>query len=97
MAKAKWYVEVDSYWQNSPSLFIGPYADRQDAQNAADASKAIPADRTAPDVKYNVRYYIHNTGQARLAGMNADNTESPLCMSVPSNTEQLSRALANPA
>jgi len=94
MATAKWYIEVDSYWQNSPSLFIGPYADRQDAQAAADASKAIPADRNAPDVKHNVRYELLNTTQAKRSGMNVDNTESPLCMSVPSNTEQLSRIQA---
>ena len=94
MARARFYVEVDSYWQNSPSLFIGPYAGREDAQAAADASKAIPADKNAPDVRHNVRYEIHNTTQAKRSGMNDDNTESPLCMSVPSNAEQLSRVLA---
>jgi len=94
MARARFYIEVDSYWQNSPSLFIGPYADRQDAQNAADASEAIPASRIAPDVKHNVRYELLSTGRAKRAGMNTDNTESPLCASVPSNTEQLSRVLS---
>ena len=93
MAKAKWYIEIDSYWEHSPSLFIGPFHSKESAQQAADASKAIPADRLAPDVKHNVRYRIHNTTQAKQAGMNNGNTELPFYMAVPSNTEQLSRAM----
>jgi len=96
MAKARFYIEVDSYWQNSPSLFIGPYADKEQAQAAADASKAIPADRNAPDVKCNVRYEIHNTSQAEQAGMKAGidgNVISPLVTAVPDDTDGLFRLL----
>ena len=90
MAKAKYYVEVDSYWQNSPSIFIGPYASLEDAQKVADASRAVPASQMAPDVKYNVRYEIHNTGQARLVGMKRGNICPALNMKIPGDVEALS-------
>ena len=31
MAKAQYFVEVDSYWQNSVSYFVGPFADKAQA------------------------------------------------------------------
>ena len=91
MSKAKYYVEVDSYWQNSPSIFIGPYASLEDAQYAANISDAVFAEHQAQDVKYNVRFEIHNTRQARQAGMCQHNTISNLVTAIPDDTEGLSR------
>jgi len=91
MAKAKWYIEVDSYWQNSPLLFIGPFASRAAAQAAANASDAVHQSMTASDVHHNVRYVIKNTTGARRRGMRDNNIVSNLNTAVPSNTEELSR------
>jgi len=88
---ARFYVEVDSYWANSPSVFIGPYATREDAQAAADASQVVHTSQMAADVKYNVRYEIHNTAQAHRAGMCQFNTISNLITAIPDNTAGLSR------
>ena len=88
MAMAKWYIEIDSFWQSSQSIFIGPYANLQEAQDAAQASDAVPMGRMAADVKHNVRYEIHNTGQARLASMNNLNTVP--VTAVPNDTDELS-------
>jgi len=91
MTQARFYIEVDSYWANSESVFVGPYATRDEAQAAADASRAIPANQMAPDVKHNVRYEIHNTGQAKQAGMNDGNIISNLDTAVPNDTAELAR------
>ena len=89
MAKAKWYVEIDSYWQNSTSVFVGPFADKAAAQAAADASSAVRYGDQAADLKRNVRYEIHNTGQARKAGMNSGNSAVPQMTAIPSDTDEL--------
>jgi hypothetical protein len=33
MPKPAYYIEVDTYWQDSPSFFVGPFASRQEATN----------------------------------------------------------------
>ena len=91
MARTKWYIEVDSYWQNSVSVFIGPYADKQQAQDAADASGAVRYGNQAADLKHNVRYEIINQTAARKVGMNSGNVAIPQMTAVPNDTEELYR------
>lgn len=69
---AKFYIHLDTYWQNSADRFFGPYASREDAEAALDATNIVRADNghSAPDVRYNVRCNgIVTTTEARKRGM----------------------------
>jgi hypothetical protein len=72
---AKFYIEAHGYWQNSPSLFVGPFDTRDDAEAAvqaaiaANGSCAVRSGQMARDIKNGVRLYVHTTTEARRAGM----------------------------
>ena len=77
MAKAKFYIRMDTYWQNSRDAFIGPYETHQAAESAVSESNAGRWDlgQMARDIKNQTRCLgIMNTIQARKAGMNWRNT-----------------------
>ena len=91
MARTKWYIEVDSYWQNSPSVFIGPFMSKRLAELYAEDSDAISCYHTASDVRNNVRYQIRNTTHAREAGMNKNNVCPPALTYMPNDVTDLNR------
>lgn len=33
---AQYFIRIDTYWQNSPDYFVGPFDSRKDAQTAID-------------------------------------------------------------
>ena len=75
-SKNTYYVRVDTYWQNSPDSFIGPFASRADAQTAIDAaldapnSLAVLAGNSPRDIKEAVRIHgILSKTEARKFGL----------------------------
>jgi len=88
---SKYYVEVDSYWQNSQSLFIGPFLSEEQAERYTENSNAVRYDHTARNVRHNIRYQIRNTTQARRAGMNEQNTLPTNTVAMPNDTADLTR------
>ena len=45
MAKATYYIRIDTYWQNSADSFVGPFASRDEAQ--AEIESAMDDARSA--------------------------------------------------
>jgi len=79
MAKAKFYIRVDTYWQNSPDTFFGPYETHEAAEAAMDESDIGRWDlkQGACDIKNQTRCLgILNTTEARKMGMTWRNTIS---------------------
>jgi len=71
----RFYIEVCGYWQNSPSLFVGPFETKAEAEAAvqaaieADGSEAVRPGQMARDLKDGVRLYVLTTTEARRTGM----------------------------
>jgi len=77
MAKAKFYIRMDTYWQGSRDTFFGPYETQEAAQLAVSESGAGRWDlgQMARDVKNQTRCLgILNTTEAHKQGMNWRNT-----------------------
>ena len=77
MPKAKFYIRIDTYWQNSRDTFFGPYENRPSAESAIDESGAGRWDlgQMARNIKHQTRCLgIMTTTQARKVGMNWRNT-----------------------
>ena len=86
MAKATYYIEVDTYWENAPSYYVGPF----DSRAAADAWASQPSDNVwrsdsmcGGDIRDAWRVYpnaLSATQARRTRTMNTgdnDNTISP--------------------
>ena len=86
MAKATYYIEVDTYWERSPSYFVGPF----DSRAIAEAWGAQPGDnvwrsdsRCGGDIRDAWRVYpnaLSATQARRERTLNTgdnDNTISP--------------------
>lgn len=76
---ATYYVRIDTFWQNSPDRFVGPFPTRAAAQKAIDAACADPQSQivvlgTSPrDIKHAIRVWgIMTATEARRAGMHED-------------------------
>ncbi len=75
MSKARYFVRVDTFWQNSPDSWFGPYATRAAAQAAVDASDAAKPGRMARDVKEQTRVVgIYSATESAKAGRSHENT-----------------------
>lgn len=77
MGKAKYYIRVDTFWQNSPDTFIGPYQTKQSAETALSGSGIARSDlgQGAVNVRHQTRCLgILTTTKARQAGMKPRNT-----------------------
>lgn len=77
MSAAKYYIRIDTYWQNSRDTFFGPYPTREAAATALTDSGVGRSDlgQAAHDIKNQTRCLgILNTTQARQNGMNNRNT-----------------------
>lgn len=75
---ATYYIRIDTYWQNSPDEFVGPFASREEAQTEIDAaldedgSKVCMSSYSARDVRYGIRVYgILSKTEAQRQGMKA--------------------------
>ena len=89
----KFYVRMDSYWQNSPDYFFGPYATRIAAEAAVAASGAGRHDlgQGARDVRHQTRILgILSATDARRAGMNERN-QYPALDKLPGTTDELAQ------
>ena len=89
---AKYWIEVDTYWLGSQSVFIGPFSTREAAEQAARESQATPCDSMAQDVRGGTRYEIRNTTQAKRVGMRAHNT-LPATVKVPGTVREFEEVI----
>ena len=88
---AKYYIRIDTYWQNSRDTFFGPYSSRAAAEAALRASGAGRSDlgQSARDIKNQTRCLgILNTTKARQAGMNERNV-IPAQSTIPGDLAEL--------
>jgi len=90
VAKAKWYVEVDTYYEHSRSVFFGPYATKEAAIAAVEHEDGPCWSRhRTSDVRYGTRAELHNTTSARRAGMREDRNLISAQAELPGTTEAL--------
>ena len=88
MGKAVYWLELDTYYQNSQSLFFGPYATEAQARQHAVLHDASDGNRQLSDnVRYGTRFFVLNTAQARKAGRKDWNTY-PADKALPNNTDE---------
>ena len=94
-----YYIRMDTFWQNSPDRWVGPFDSRDEADAAIEAAREEPGALialpgvAAPDVRHAVRVYgVHPRSTAQRMGMRAyalgdarDNTLSRL----PINADEL--------
>jgi len=58
---ATYFIRIDTYWQNSPDRFVGPFASRKEAQaeidraTSADNSRVVLIGQSASDIKTGIR------------------------------------------
>lgn len=91
---ATYFIRIDTFWQNSPDRFVGPFDSRSDAQaeidRAIDApnSKVTVSNQSASDIRYGIRVHgIHpRTVCERNYGMDERNT---LSRTIPLSTVDL--------
>jgi len=84
---AKFYIEVGTFW-NSEKVFIGPYTDKQAANNAVRVSGCARTDlgqQARNSFTQTQCRGVRNTTQSRKHGMTASNTYPP--QKVPGTVE----------
>lgn len=96
---ATYYVRIDTYWQNSPDRFVGPFQTHQDAENAiaealdASDSKVCTSNQFASDVKHGIRVHgVMSATAARKAGMKdefANYGTGNVIDRIPTSTDEL--------
>jgi len=90
MAKAKWYVEVDTYYEHSRSVFFGPYATKEVAIAAVEHEDGPCWSRhRTSDLRDGTCAGLHNTISARRAGMREDRNLIPAQAELPGTAEAL--------
>lgn len=77
--KAQYFIQVDTYWQNSPDYFVGPFDTREDAQAAIDGIRTednvwLSTSMCGGNIRDAVRVYpaILTRSEARRGGMRDD-------------------------
>ena len=99
MAKG-YYVRIDTYWQNSPDRWVGPFATATEAQAEIDKavgaydSKVTPATQMAADVKHGIRVLgIAPKSQAQRRGLKdfslGDDISNIIGNKIPLSTDDL--------
>ncbi len=84
MAQAQYFIEVDTYWQNSVSYFVGPFATRAEAeawhqQDIADANVWYSDSTCGGDIRDAWRIYpapLTKT-EAKRRGLDNDHEIAP--------------------
>jgi len=76
MPRAKFYVRMDTYWQNSKDVWFGPYTTRQAAEDAADCGAGrYDLGQMAADIKNQTRVLgVYNATESRKRGRRNHNT-----------------------
>ena len=74
---AAYYIRIDTYWQNSPDRYVGPFETKDEAQ--AEIDRALSADNNVwnarnhvgGNIKYAIRVYpdILSATEAKRMGM----------------------------
>lgn len=97
-AQATYYVKFDTYWQNSPDWFAGPFASRNEAQAAIDValtragSKVAMSTQTSRDVRHGIRVWdILSRSEALRDGLRLDWDGRRNCIGkvIPADTDHL--------
>ena len=90
---ATYFIRIDTYWQNSPDRFVGPFVDRSEAQaeigraTSADNSRVVLAGQMASDIKTGIRCHgVLSKTEAKRRGMTDRNT---LSRTIPLDTTDL--------
>jgi len=89
----KFYVRIDSYWQNSSDTWVGPYESEEEAESSMDSeSGPVRADLgySAKNVRYQTRCNgIYSSTTSRELGRRLENT-LPVCR-IPGDTSNLAK------
>jgi hypothetical protein len=91
MAKATYYVGIDTYWQDSPDRWFGPYESREAAEQALDKSNAARYDlgHSAQDVRNQTRCFgIFSATESKRNGRKPENTYNA---PIPSDVAELKK------
>lgn len=90
---ATYFIRIDTYWQNSPDRFVGPFDSREAAQaeidraTGAENSSVVLAGQSASNIKIGIRCHgILSKTEAKRAGMADCNT---LSRTIPLDTYDL--------
>lgn len=93
----KYYVRFDTYWQNSPNHFAGPFDSREaagaaiEAAENADGSKVARSSQMANDVRNGIR--IHDIVSATEAKKYGLKNSYKALDRIPKNTDELNEEL----
>ncbi len=76
---AQYFIRIDTYWQNSPDYFVGPFESRDAAQAAIDGIKAgdnlwLSTSTCGGDIRTAVRVFpsVLTASEAKRGGMRDD-------------------------
>lgn len=76
---AQYFIRIDTYWQNSPDYFVGPFDSRDEAQTAIDsitteANVWLSTSTCGGDIRSAVRVFpaILTASEAKRSGMRDD-------------------------
>jgi len=85
MPRAKFYVRMDTYWQNSKDVWFGPYTTRQAAEDAADCGAGrYDLGQMAADIKNQTRVLgVYNATESRKRGRRNHNGDCLIILSSP--------------
>lgn len=93
-AKPSYYVRIDTYWQNSPDRFVGPFVSREEASQAGIQAHDLPA--WSVDIKDGIRCQeVLSKSQARRSGMKdfgLGDDSSNVLSRIPCNMQELKEA-----
>lgn len=100
-SKPQYFVRFDSYWQNSPDYFAGPFDSKADAEaeivraESAPGSMIVRSHQTASNVRDGIRVHgVMSYTSARRAGMRDESYGddwSNVYNDVPANWNELPR------
>ena len=95
---ATYYIRFDTYWQNSPNRFVGPFSTRQAAEDAIKAaenatnSKVARSSQMANDLRNGIRVFgVLSSTEAKRYGLR-HNYEA--LDELPRNTTELAQMRA---
>lgn len=99
MSKATYYIEVDTYWQNSPSFFVGPFASKEDATayvNQDSDNVWLSTSQCGGDIRSAWRVYVKplSKTEARAHGMRRYEDRDEQDNAISPRTRLTARALS---
>lgn len=99
--QAQYFIRIDTYWQNSPDYFVGPFASREAAQAAIDDIRTednvwLSTSSCGGDIRTAVRVYptILTATEAKRNGMRNDyGSRHNVVPTMPTGSEDLFETL----